>query len=411
MAVDLTRRAFALGSLGLLAACGGQSHNTTSLSRPSRLAQVRSGTARRVALGSLTASELADAQRSFGVDLLGKVCKAGENTTISPASAALALGLLTAGARGATEQKISAMLHLPRWGDDVVAAYAAQHALLAGFQDQLQLANRAYTAVGNAPAATTLDDWATGFDAVLTQLDIAGHAQEATDRINADVAHDTAGLIPKLLDRPLDPGSAFVLVNAVHLKADWQAPFLKQATQSAAFTTDAGRQVDVQMMNGGRGAGRKAEGWQSVTLPYAGGHLEMVVILPPPAAGCAALTSALLTRLSRGSSAGSGSVSMPKLDLAQTHDLLKVLAALGLPLTGDYSPIGADTITGVVQKDVLKVDEKGTEAAAATAITGIATGAAFDPVSITADRPYFLLLQDVETGTPLFLSHVVDPTA
>ncbi|MCU1602175.1 MAG: Serpin (serine protease inhibitor) [Frankiales bacterium] len=410
--MDLSRRAFALGSLGALAACGGQSHNTRSLTRPSLLVQVRSGTARRVALGSLSASDLADAQRSSGVDLLGEVCVRGKNTTISPASAALALGLLTAGARGDTEKRLSALLHLPRWGDDVVAAYAAQHALLAGFRDQLQIANRPYTATGNGPAVQTLDDWATGFDAALTQLDISGHPQAATDRVNADVSKDTAGLIPKLLEQPLDAATSFVLVNAVHLKADWLAPFQKASTQAAPFTTESGRKVDVQMMyGGGFGTGRKADGWQSVALPYQGNHLELVVILPPPGVGCAGLTHALLTRLSRGASAGNGEVSMPKLDVSQTHDLLDVLQSLGLPVHGDYSRIGADTITGVVQKDVLRIDEKGTEAAAATAITGMATGLVVNPVSFTADRPYFLLLQDIQTETPLFLSHVVDPTA
>ena len=407
--MDLTRRALGLGALGLtLAACGGRS--APHAPPLTKLVQVRSGTARRVALGGLAPGELADAQRAFGVDLLGKVCKAGANTTISPASAAISLGLLDAGARGVTEKQISEMLHLPRWGDDVLAAYAAQHARLASIRGQLQLSNRVYSADGSTPSARTLDDWATGFAAFLTQLDIAGHPKEATDRINADVSADTQGLIPKLFDEPLPDVITVVLTNALHLKADWVEPFLPASEEP--FTTEAGAVVRVPMMRGQSGSYRVSGGWQSVSLGYQGGHLEMVAILPPQGDGCGDLTASRLTALSRGSADGSGELAMPRIDLSQTHDLLDRLIQLGLPLHGDYAGLGdVDTLDQVVQKVVLKVDEKGTEAAAATGVTGYPTSAHVSQHTIVLDRPYYLLLQDVEIGTPLFLSRVVDPRA
>lgn len=402
-AVDLSRRGFALGTLGLLPACG-------SSPGPSAQAQVRSGTTRRVALGGLTAAGLADAQRSFGVDLLGKLCTARGNTTLSPVSAALALGLLSAGARGDTEKRLSALLHLPRWGEEVVAAYAAQHELLGRLASQLQLANRVYSAPGKAPSGQTLDDSATAFRAVLTQLDFAGDPQRATARINADVARDTAGLIPKLFEAALSRDVVTVLVNAVHLKADWAEPFLRERTTQQPFTTGGGRTVTVPMMTGAFGRYRQDGGWASVALPYVGGKLEMVAVLPPSGATCDGLTADRLTRLARGASDVDGELSMPKVDLSQTHQLLEVLTSLGLEAHGDYSGYGASEISEVVQKDVLRVDEKGTEAAAATGVV-MATGARFSPKQLVLDRPYLLLLQDVQTGTPLFLAHVVDPTA
>ena len=395
--MDLTRRAFALGSLGLLGAACGRSTPSTRL---------QSGSARRTTVGSLTAAELASAQRAFGLDLLGRVCRAGSNTTLSPASAALALGLLTAAARGDTERRISDVLHLPRWSDDVVAAYAAQHAALARRRAQLQISNRCYTQVGAPTDRRTLDDWATGFAAVLGLLDFAD-SRGATARINADVSRDTAGLVPRLLDSPLDGDTVAVLVNALHLKADWRVPFRKGETRDTAFTTDSGRTVQVPMMAGASGDLREAGGWCSLTLPYVGDALEMLVVLPPQGTGCAGLTTDALDRLSRSAVAPGVDVVMPKLDLSQTHQLLPVLRALGLPAEGDYGPVGGDHLDEVVQKVVLRVDEKGTEAAAATAI---GVGVVSNPRTVVFDRPYYLLLQDTTLRTPLVLSRVVDPS-
>jgi serpin B len=406
--MDLTRRAFGLGTLGhALAACGGASPGPSA--PVAGLAQVRSGTARRVALGGLSVRALAEAQRAFGVDLLGATCKASQNTTVSPASAALALGLLTAAADKPTEKRISAMLHLPRWSDDVVAAYAAQHQSLASLRSQLQLSNRVYVANGNDPEKGCLDDWATGFDAGLTQLDIANHPKESTARINSDVKGDTSGLIPKLLDKDLDADTLAVLVSALHLKADWQEPFDKGDTKDAPFTTDAGVTVQVPMMTGFHTDYRSDGGWESVTVPYRGRQLEMVLVLPPKGNGCGDLTAARLAALSTGAPTPDAGITVPKVDLAQTHDLLDLLADLGLPVDGGYPGIHCNELTRAVQKVVLRVDEKGTEAAAATAIGGTFVSAPYAERTVVFDRPYLMLLQDTATGTPLFLSRVVDP--
>ena len=98
----------------------------------------------------------------------------------------------------------------------------------------------------------------------------------------------------------------------------------------------------------------------------------------------------------------------------QTHDLLDPLKTLGLPAVGDYSGLGpqVDTIDTIVQKVVLKVDRKGTEAAAATAIGASTSGGhAGPPHALVLDRPYLLIIQDTKTGTPLFLTRVSNPTA
>ncbi|MDX6266004.1 MAG: serpin, partial [Frankiales bacterium] len=222
----------------LLAACG-HSASQHRASTPKALyapqvVTLLSGKVRQVALGSLSAQGLADAQRAFGADLLKAVCHSEKtgNITVSPASAALAVGQLDAGARGDTRAKIDALLHLPGWSDAVVAAYQAQRLELDKLT-QLQVSNHVYSGYGNPPTTDTLDDFATGFGSKLARLDFSKPA--ATDAINADVNKDTKGLIPKLFDRPLEPDMVTVLTNALHLKADWVTPF--DTTTDTPFTT------------------------------------------------------------------------------------------------------------------------------------------------------------------------------
>jgi serpin B len=118
-----------------------------------------------------------------------------------------------------------------------------------------------------------------------------------------------------------------------------------------------------------------------------------------------------MTALTSGPSTGAGVV-MPKLDLSQTLALTKPLSGMGLPLMGDYAGLGAgnDTIDQVIQKVVMKVDENGTKAAAATGIA-VGTSAVVGGATIRFDRPFLLVLQDTQTRTPLFVTRVADPTA
>ena len=371
------------------------------------------GSVRQVALGSLTAQGLADAQRSFGADLLRAACtgeKTG-NVTVSPSSAALALGQLDAGARGDTRTKIDALLHLPPWSDAVVAAYQAQRSELDKLT-QLQVSNHVYSAYGNSPAQKTLDDFKTGFGSQLAQLDFSKPA--ATDAINADVDKDTKGLIPKLFDSPLDPNTVTVLTNALHLKADWAMPF--DTTTDTPFTTDDGSAVTAHMMSARElsASYRASDGWESAELPYKGNELTAYAILPPKGTACGDVQAATLKALTSGPATDATSLQMPTVDLAQTHDLYRPMKTLGLPLdsTANYSGLGplADTISTVIQKVTVKVDRKGTEAAAATGIGVIATSERIGPVhALVLNRPYLLVIQDTTTGTPLLLARVANP--
>lgn len=373
--------------------------------------------------GTLTAHRVAEAQTAFGFDLLHAICAeaADENLLLSPTSAAGALSLLYPAAAGETAEAFRAVLRLPEWSPDLVAALRAHTRSLDGLRhdgdldddapDALQLSNRLWTATGLEPDPAYLDDIATAFDADVRALDFAGDPGGATDRINTTIEEDTRGIIEELLTEPLDPGTVAVLTNALHLRARWADPF--SGTHSAPFAAPGG-DVDVDMMAGAFGVARLTNGWQSVDLPYRDGTLTAVAVLPPEGADPCTVDAATLADL-RDAAPEDVGVELPRMKIEQSHQLLDVLAGLGLPVEGDYSGLGRNglQISQVVQKTFLEVDEDGTEAAAATGVTvGVSAGAESQELrTVTFDRPFLFLLTDTKTRSPLFVTVVNDPAA
>lgn len=367
--------------------------------------------------GSLTAAQVAADDTTFGFALFRKLCAAApdRNLTLSPASAAQALGMLDAGAAGDTRAKLSSVLHLPAWRPALVAALHAQAAAL-GAVSQVKVSNHVFEQAGVRPTATTLDDLVTAYDADLRVLNFH-HSAASTDAINAVVSRDTGGMIPKLFEVPLDPSTQTVLADAIVLDAKWQTPF--PTARPGVFHAAGGRDVTAQLMQNPDGsfASRVVNGWQSVVLPYLGSKLQAVAILPPATSAgptgvpaCATPNPSTLSALTSGASRPAA-VELPKLDLSQTLPLTKTLAAMGLPLLGDYSGLGAmdNQISTVVQKVVMKVDRQGTKAAAATGV-GVTTLARIGTQTVSFNRPFLLVLEDTATHTPLFLARVADPS-
>jgi serpin B len=361
--------------------------------------------------GSVTARQVAAANQALGWAMFRRLCRAAptRNLTLSPASAAEALGLLDAGASGQTRSAVTRLLHLPAWSPALVAALHDQTAALAQVS-QVTVTNHVWEQEGLTPTGQTLNDLQTAYAADVRQVDF-GVEPGTTDTINSVISHDTDGLIPTLFGQPLDSSTQTVLADALLLDAKWQQPFPSSAPGS--FRTATGSNVTTALMDNSEGDvdAREAAGWQSVVLPYTGHDLQALAVLPPVgSAACATPSAATLSSLTTGTTKDDGVV-LPKLDLSQTLDLTELLAKLGLPLSGDYSGLGVGDrqISDVVQKVVMRVDQAGTKAAAATGIA-IASSARAGNDVVTFNRPFLLLLEDTATHTPLFLARVADPS-
>ena len=205
----------------------------------------------------------------------------------------------------------------------------------------------------------------------------------------------------------------------MYLKAAWSHPFPASATQDGPFHPDPETQVSVPTMRvQARLRYLTRDGFQAVELPYAGGRLAMVIVLPdgpdgpdgsvPPLAG---LLAGLAPR--------QVSLALPRFRVTSGFALGPVLAALGMPLPfspqADFSGITTAQrlrIDEVVHQAYIDVNEEGTEAAAATAVIIRASARFMDPeppVELTVDRPFLFAITGTGSGLPLFLGRVTDP--
>jgi len=368
------------------------------------------------------------AETTFALTLLKALGGSG-NVVYSPYSVDVALTMADAGAIGQTASQIAHVLGASS-ADNAVADAAALRRALSGAVGSgasaptLDVANALWTQSGLAlqqPFVSTLTD---DFGAPPESTDFASEPAAALDAINAWVSQHTDALIPSLLGPgSITPQTAFVLANAIYLKAHWQTPFVASLTEPAAFTTAGGNVVRVPFMNGHEVTYPYAggAGYQAVELPYSSSSLSLLAILPrnkPLAHFEHGLSAHMLAGIVGGLSPHSVDLSMPKLDLSSQEDLNGPLQKLGM--TDAFGPAadfrGVTTqrslyISLVEHAAVLKIDEQGTVAAGATAVVAPTTAVPVprEPVRLILNRPYLLLLRDDASGNILFVARVDNP--
>jgi serpin B len=234
-------------------------------------------------------------------------------------------------------------------------------------------------------------------------------------RINQWVAEKTHNLIPSILDeQPLPPG--LVAVNALYFKGMWLQPFFKEATRPQAFHA-VNSDVEVPMMHALRHYPFRREGdFAAADIGYRGGRYSLVVVTNTERSLGFNDFSAVTGWLDGTGFANKPvSISLPRFTLEAGEELLDPLKAIGLK-NGIDSPTAFEglapeppTITRVVQKTYLKVDEEGTEAAAATAVPMATSAATRQPETLALDRPFIFALRDRQTGLVLISGYIGKP--
>jgi serpin B len=386
----------------------------------------------RIAAPPADASSAAAAVNAFGFDLLRAVGSQGD-TVVSPASIALALAMARAGAVGDTATQIDAVLHdaasdaHPTWLNALEAALAARTGTFkdANGKDQpvtLRIANATFSQADMTLQPAYLQALAERFGSGVRLVDYKTATEAARLAINGWVADQTEQRIKELLEKgTLDVQTRLVLVNAIYLKAAWQNPFEASATAPAPFSHLDGTTSDVQTMHLVADLPYAAgNGWRAVELPYVGDKLAMTIIVPDD---FAAFTAGLDEASFGGIVAALGqqrpevTLAFPKFGTETKVDLATVLAALGMPDAfdpdrADFSGITTQErlyISAVIHQANIDVDEKGTEAAAATAVVMRATAMPADHVTFNVDHPFVFALRDVETGAIVFLGQITTP--
>lgn len=369
---------------------------------------------------------------AFALDLYKQLssARAGENLFFSPHSISSALAMTYAGARGVTAQEMSSVLRFPEQGAGLHAAMSALNEILSGRASQegieLSVANALWGQTGYPFLKPFLETVRTHYGAGLRSVDFAGDTERSRLTINAWAEDETEGLIKDLLaPQNVTPGTTLVLTNAVYFKGDWATMFDEANTRDGEFYVGPDSTVTVPLMRRtGSYKWADYEGARVFELPYAGGELSMVIVAPVRADGFAGIGALLepshvsaMFELIDSSSPSEATVIVPRFKLESAVELSDTLSGMGMPSAfragaADFTGMSATRelfISNVVHKGFVSVDERGTEAAAATAVAMLKAVAVVQ--ELRADRPFVFFIRDRETGAVLFMGRVVNPEA
>jgi serpin B len=262
-------------------------------------------------------------------------------------------------------------------------------------------------------------------------LDFKKDPEAARAHINKWVAEQTRDRIRDLIPQGgIKELTRLVLTNAIYLKAPWAWEFNDGLTKPKPFHVHGGAPVTVPMMEQHKQFGyAKRDGFLAVTVPYSGSELQFLVLLPDEPTGLAKLESKLSADILAQCAKlqpQDVDLELPKFKIEPpTIPLAQTLEALGMKTAFDdpqgsanfdkMAPRKPDSylaISNVFHKTFIAADEKGTEAAAATAVVMMELTARFEkptePIHVKVDRPFLYAIQHVPSGACLFIGRVTD---
>jgi len=368
----------------------------------------------------------------FSVKMYSELVKEENgNLFFSPYSITAALGMTDAGAKGETDLQIRKALQVSLEGEDFHAGINGLDQSLKSHAQatenlELNIVNSIWAQKDLMLYVNFLDLLSRHYDAGINVVNFALEPDPSRIIINEWVSEQTRDRIKDLLpEGSITVDTRLVLTNAIYFLADWLIKFPDTLTDNQAFTRLDGSQVTVPMMN------LRSEpvkllyydsgNYRILELPYKGNRLAMDLILPNDGAYNnfeQNISAEIISHLVNGlDSAGLVSVCIPRFEFATKSISLKnAFKNLGMEepfsLSADFSGItDIDLfISDIYHKAFIKVDENGTEAAAATAV--IMSGTSIEtppPPKFVANRPFIFFIRDTMTGAILFMGRVLDP--
>jgi serpin B len=427
----------ALGLAAGLGACDG-SRTTTPPPDDGQHGTVLRSSQQRDASPEVPASDLAAlvaGNSDFAFDLYHQIRKTEEgNLFFSPQSISQALAMTWGGARGANATQMGEVLSFtlpaerlhPAFNElDLTLASRGQGAQgMDGQGFRLRLVNALWGQEGYGFLESFLDLLAVNYDAGLRLLDFAADPDAARLTINDWVAQQTEDKIKDLLEPGTVTGDTrLVLTNAIYFNAQWQEVFPTENSAEADFHLLDGSAVTVPTMSNYTAYGYAAgDGYQAVEVPYDGGDLAMLVVLPDAGRFTeveAGLDGPALAALAARLETTDLFLTLPKWTVDTKLSLKDQLKGLGMtdafsPTRGDFTGINGGVeplwISDVIHQAHVLVNEYGTEAAAATAVVMVGGGVP-SQLRVDVDRPFIYVIRDRPTGTILFVGRIVNPAA
>ncbi|XP_036725049.1 serpin B9 isoform X5 [Balaenoptera musculus] len=372
---------------------------------------------------------LSEANGAFALRLLKILCQddPSRNVFYSPVSISSALAMVFLGAKGDTAAQLAQVLSLNTEKD----IHEDFRALLTelnkpGTQYLLRTANRLFGAKTCEFLSIFKEACLWFYHTELEQLSFAKAAEPSRKQINAWVSKKTEGKIPELLPgNSIDAQTRLVLINTVYFKGRWNEQFNEAYTREMPFRVNRKEQRPVQMMFQ-EGTFRLAHieevQAQVLELPYAGEELSMVILLPDDHVALSSvekhLTFEKFLAWTHPDCMKSTEVEvfLPRFKLEEAYDLGSVLQGLGVVDAfqqgrADFSAMSADSdlcLSRFAHKSLVEVNEEGTEAAAALAVTVVECCLESGP-RFCADRPFLFFIRHNKASSILFCGRLSSP--
>jgi len=375
---------------------------------------------------------LASDNAAFAFAAYKQLIATTSNLVFSPASISIALAMTYAGAAGATATEMAQALHFtlpparlhPAFNalDQALASRGAGKLGADGGPMRLRIVNALWAEQTYTFKSDFLATLAANYGADVNLLDFAGAPNASRLIINNWVAYETENKILDLLPPDvIDNSVKLVLTDAVYFNAAWNTPFDPGETRDGSFTLLDGSWVTTKLMNAEPISLPAVQGtnYKAVSLPYADNRLSLIVVVPDAGQFTqveSALDAPALATLVAGLSSKRVGLTLPRFKIETGTSLKALLQALGMTLAfsgaADFSGMdgtGGLHISEVIHKAFIDVAEKGTEAAAATAVIMKDGGAPVVDLYVRADHPFLYFLRDQPTGAILFMGRVLDP--
>lgn len=352
--------------------------------------------------------------------------KPDSNIVVSPYSVSTALSMAYNGAGSKTKTEMQNVLDYTGLSDEAVNQQNSslyKSLMQVNPSSELTVANAMFANKNFEFVKAFMDSNQKYYGAKLETLDFADLS--TVNKINNWVKDNTKSKIPSILDK-VAPDAILYLVNAVYFKGVWLDEFKKDETQPVDFKLSNGNKKTVEMMNRSAKMSYFAgNNFQAVMLPYKDKRLQMCIFLPDKKSNITAfinsLTSESWSEWREQFRKEEGHLGLPRFKVEYKTELSEVLKAAGMPCAfedncADFKKMIEQNamISRVLHKTYLEVNEKGTEAAAATAIEMSVTSAPMNPkppFEMICDRPFVVAIRDEKTNAILFVGAIVDPPA
>ena len=354
---------------------------------------------------------------------------ADKNIFYSPFSISTALAMTYAGARNETALQISQTMNF-RPGNTFHSDYKYLLNLMNGGTDgkiKLNIANGLWAQKNFKFLDSYFDIVKSNYHSVLQNVDFNDDIEREKTRkeINGWVENQTNEKIKNLISQgDLSSLTKLVLVNAIYFFGEWEVPFKKESTAPKDFFLSDKTRINVPFMNQlGRYNYFEDSNLKVIEVPYKENKASIVIFLPHKNIGIGKFKKSFdykyYQHIIRSFQITDIRLSLPKFQTTFKINLGSTLSQMGMPLA--FSSTNADfsgmtgkrnlCISEVIHQAFINVDEKGTEAAAATAVIMKAMSArpSSDLKEFNADHPFLFIIKDNTTGTILFMGNIMNP--